>query len=58
MGPRHLHMFLVYFMYVQDYLILDVFSLCLHFPIGSRGGMFSLNTIFILYQAIFKLVTE
>ena len=57
-GKRHLFMFPVDFMRVQDSVVLDVFLLQFHSPAGSLWTQFSLNTIFVLYQDIFKLVTR
>ena len=37
MGQRHLHMFPVYYMYVQDSVVLDVLFLWLRFPVDSLG---------------------
>ena len=58
MVQHHLHVFLVDYMYVQYSLILGVFYLWLRSPVDYLGEQFSLNSVFLLYQATFKLVNK
>ena len=53
-----LNMFHVGYMSVQGSILLDVLSLWLSMPVGSRGNWLSLNSTFLFYQAILKLVTQ
>ena len=39
MGPHHINMFLVDYMYIQGSLILDVLSILLISPVGFWGNM-------------------
>ena len=52
MGQRRLHMIPVDFMYVQDSLVFDVLYLQLRSPVDYLGTHYSINTIFVFYQAI------
>ena len=58
MGQSHLYMFPVDYMSIQGSLVLDILSLWLCLPVDLWGVWIILNTILIIYQAIFKLVTK